>query len=398
MNLELSSKYRVIKKRHVDDDSLHASSNVPNNGTRFLLIKNNSKCFVINESIYNLLYHFRSPNNTASLIERLDIKDAESKEKIESFVQQMKHRKILVKFKPTNIRMVKSTCAENPFKIGDSYKNYIIRKKLSERSDTNLFLIVDKNSKEKFILKALKRKYCQSSSMKENFSREFDIMKRLPYHDNIRKLTGFFKSSPCEAILEYVEGISIRKWLKVEHRNISIKIHLIKQIIYSYSHMHNHKIIHGDVHTSNFLIDNNNNLKLIDFGFALLEDEIGDSHIETGGIYGYISPEKASASSFNYIEGTPDFCSETYQIGILIYRIIFEELPYQSFTWKELRKNITSTSKIKLEKVFNSEKINSEFLELLSRCLEKKPSNRFKNAVELETEYRKIIKPADNNG
>jgi serine/threonine protein kinase len=47
-----------------------------------------------------------------------------------------------------------------------------------------------------------------------------------------------------------------------------IAIHFIKQISSAVQYMHQNKIVHRDLKPENILVDDDNNVKIIDFGFA----------------------------------------------------------------------------------------------------------------------------------
>lgn len=63
-------------------------------------------------------------------------------------------------------------------------------------------------------------------------------------------------------------GIKLKKFLKKNKLNDEDSKSVIKKICQGILYIHNANIIHRDLTLDNILIDNNLNIKLIDFGFA----------------------------------------------------------------------------------------------------------------------------------
>ncbi len=72
----------------------------------------------------------------------------------------------------------------------------------------------------------------------------------------------------CYAILELVEGITLREWLK-QTRSLDDRLSVAKKIFTEVKYVHNKNIFHGDLHDRNILILENGEIKLLDFGTSI---------------------------------------------------------------------------------------------------------------------------------
>jgi len=150
--------------------------------------------------------------------------------------------------------------------------------------------------------------------------------------------------------------------------------------------LHKNNIIHGDIHANQFIVENSGNLKLIDFGLSLDKNiELNNQVIRRGGIHNYLEPENITPNAFsNMSVYIPDFYSEVYRIGALLYFLFYEKYPFDSFSWLNLCKQI-KTKPIELEtKTSKNEKIPKHILVVIKRALSKTPESRFSSAVAME--------------
>ena len=97
-------------------------------------------------------------------------------------------------------------------------------------------------------------------------------------HPNICKLLDHFETSKdIYLIQEYVTGISLYQFMNNKGKKAlptdTVKF-FIKQLSESLKYLHSAttekpSIVHRDLKLENIIVDNRNNLKLIDFGFAV---------------------------------------------------------------------------------------------------------------------------------
>lgn len=374
--LKLSYSYSLKKKQEEDT-------------VRFLIVKNNEKVFATNESIFNLLTFFTKPQTKSAFFQTYFSHNSEAIPEVELFFKSLLDRRILVYEENTTQNEEGIRPPKFRFKKGDQVEQSTVIELLSERSDTEVYLIKSNHSDQHYVLKCLKSQYINQVHSVNTFAREFILLGQLPPHQKIRSLIQYEQGDKHYAVLEYINGVSIRRWLKSK-RTLQNKIELISQLLEAFAHLHQNQIVHGDVHTSNFLVDQDNKAKLIDLGFALKDSEFQDENISTGGVFQYIPPEKMNTSSFEYIRSNPDYRSEIYQLGVLMHKILYDRYPYDAETWNRLRTITQSDKAIELADSSFGEVLPHQLIEILKTCLEKQPALRYHSAVELFQQWKTL--------
>ncbi len=95
----------------------------------------------------------------------------------------------------------------------------------------------------------------------------------------------------------------------------------VRQITDALQFTHDNGVVHCDVKPANMLLDRNNRVLLSDFGIAV----VLQNSFKTGepiGTPAYMSPEQ--------LEGKPEFASDQYSLGVVVYSWLSGHLPYQN--------------------------------------------------------------------
>jgi len=109
------------------------------------------------------------------------------------------------------------------------------------------------------------------SDKKKSLQQEVKIMKRL-WHPKIVKLYEVIDTSwYVYLMLEYCRGKSlqdlIRSWGDKKFDENESRF-LIKQLLLAIEYLHSRKIVHWDIKLENMILNEDLNLKIIDFGFS----------------------------------------------------------------------------------------------------------------------------------
>jgi len=150
--------------------------------------------------------------------------------------------------------------------IGD----YQILKRIGIGSTAKVKLGQHKVTGQKAAIKIMKKKRFQEQpNLGEKIRREVSLMKVFN-HPNLLKLLDFFETEThIYLVLEYAAHGELLDYLLdvgVPPANLALKF--FRQIIYGLDFLHTHSICHRDIKPENVLLDENDNVKIADFGFA----------------------------------------------------------------------------------------------------------------------------------
>ena len=136
-----------------------------------------------------------------------------------------------------------------------------------------------------------------------------------------------------------------------------------QQIISSIEYTHAYKIAHRDLKPENLLLDENNNIKLIDFGLA---NNMRDSHaLKTAcGSPNYAAPELISGKSYSGIE------VDIWSCGVILYAMVCGSLPFDDESMSQL------FMKIREGRFHMPHNISNEVKDLINRMLQPNPVKR----------------------
>ncbi len=122
-------------------------------------------------------------------------------------------------------------------------------------------------------------------------------------------------------VMDYMPG-TLRQRYPRGTRSTPIDIlPCVKQVACALQHAHNNNVIHRDVKPENMLLDDKNNVRLSDFGIAIVyETSHPSATFDQLGTPYYRAPEQ--------YDGAPEFASDQYSLGIVIYEWLCGNPPF----------------------------------------------------------------------
>ena len=133
-------------------------------------------------------------------------------------------------------------------------------------------------------------------------------------------------------VMEYVGGSSLHGYLKSKSKRRLEEWdakRIFKQIIEGLKYCHSRCITHRDIKLENLLLDENNQIKIIDFGFSTCIPNEKKIKIFCG-TPSYMAPEIVMKTEYC---GPP---ADIWAMGVLLFTILSGQFPYRGATDEEL--------------------------------------------------------------
>jgi eukaryotic-like serine/threonine-protein kinase len=247
---------------------------------------------------------------------------------------------------------------------------YTILGEIASGSTATVFLAEDLVLRRKVALKKLHPHLLSHSEVVNRFEKEAVAVASLS-HENIIKVYDFGRDEHGLFLaMEYVDGKSLEMLLSELGGCLPslVTLTIFRQLMEGLAAAHTCGIYHRDIKPSNLLIDTKGCVRIADFGIAFLAAET--SITKTGsylGTPGYSAPEQAEGKAVT--DKTDIFAS-----GILFYRCLTGQLPFQGATPHAVLMAIMESTPIKANQV--NRRIIPGMSELVQEMLAKSPEAR----------------------
>lgn len=248
-----------------------------------------------------------------------------------------------------------------------------------------VYRVVDRPTGKEYALKMLASHLSDQHMLVKRLELEAEAIRSLT-HSNICALydVGKSESGFPYIIMDYVKGQSLESMLKL-NRTIaqSRAINIFVQTAQALEHAHQKCVVHRDLKPSNILLTQNadgvDRVIVVDFGIAKIADESTENSTkltQTGELIGsplYMSPEQCRGDQL-------DGRSDIYSLGCLMYELLSGITPFAGETpIRIILKHLTEPPP-RLDKISG---VSREMAEVVDRCLEKDPGDRYQSASKL---------------
>ncbi len=209
----------------------------------------------------------------------------------------------------------------------------------------------------------------------DRFKRESAIGERLD-HPNVMRVFGGEKRSRIYMVMEWCPGRLLRHILDEgrlpQDRAIRIAIEVLKALDY----IHANGVVHRDLKPENIMVDDEDHIKLIDFGIA------GDT-----------TSKRLTYANFTTMLGTPNYIApeqvkgkrgdgrtDIYSVGVILYEMLTGKLPFTGPTPMAAMNDRLLNHPLPPRVADPS--VSPQLQEILYRALERDPKNRYATAQE----------------
>ena len=200
--------------------------------------------------------------------------------------------------------------------IGETILHYKIQEKLGEGGMGVVYLAEDTKLKRQVAIKFLPKQISADAEERKRFEIEAQAAAALN-HPNITTIHAIEESGETIFIvMEYINGIELKDKIKYGPLPDDEAITTAIQIAKGLTAAHNKGIVHRDIKTSNIMITNDGNVKIMDFGLAKVK---GGTQVTKVGSYSrdaaYMSPEQTQGENV-------DHRTDIWSFGVVLYEMV----------------------------------------------------------------------------
>jgi serine/threonine protein kinase len=207
------------------------------------------------------------------------------------------------------------------------YENFeVVKNKapLGSGAFGDVFLATHKKDNKQYALKIMnKHKIEDSGATLDIIYREISIHRRIT-HENIVKLYSHYEDKEnFYLVMDYVNAgtlFSVIKKNKFLPEKKAFKYFI--QVVSAVYFLHMNNLVHRDLKPENILVDENDNIRLCDFGWCVDIAQSGN-RVTFCGTYEYMAPEIIKEMPY-------DFSIDVWSLGILLYELTHGYSPFRA--------------------------------------------------------------------
>ena len=224
---------------------------------------------------------------------------------------------------------------------------YALYHEIGNGSFGKVYLAEDTITKRKVAIKRMeKSKIISNPYLLQAFWKEIEIMKKCNCKNSVEFIELIQSQNNFNVIMELCD-LDLHQYLFIKPTGLSIEEirKILLQLNNVFQIMYSQKIMHRDLKLKNIMLKYLNNekteyeVKLSDYGFSKSLDEnlITYTHLGTPVT---MAPEILSNKYYS-------FKADLWSIGVIIYQLIFKELPYYALNEQKVLEKIMSRTPIK---------------------------------------------------
>ncbi len=257
--------------------------------------------------------------------------------------------------------------------LNQKLNNYGIKYRLGKGAFATVYAAEDlnRNTMASKTLVALKIPINQNISYRKQLG-EAELLMELD-HPNIVKVHSIEYDRPNNVfffVMELLKGKDLEEILYLkggEPCDYKFTEKIIGQVFSALQYCVGKKMLHRDIKPANIVVLDGDQVKITDFGFAGIFENLDKRTLRAGTLY-YMPYEQ--------IHGEPELASDVWAAGVILYRMLTGKLPFISADEKELIQKIREEDPVPVKEL--APKAPDYLVKVCEECLIKDPKERYK--------------------
>ena len=226
-----------------------------------------------------------------------------------------------------------------------------------------------------------------NKELKNKFHNEKTILSKLR-HPNIASLidAGVTEDNIPYIATEWINGITIKKYCEVNNLRLKKRLNLFIQVCQAVAFAHNKLIIHRDIKPDNVLVNQQEQVKLLDFGIAKIVDD--NQNIQTA--TQIFTPDYAAPEQINGEMCT--LATDIYSLGVVLFEMLTNSKRFDlaSLSVKNKIKMVSTPTFISLDKTtskntlpYSRKRLKGTLSKIINKAMHVDPNRRYGSVLGL---------------
>lgn len=269
--------------------------------------------------------------------------------------------------------------------VGQKLKGYQLLEEVDVGGFGAVYRAYQDSIQREVAIKAILPIHANKPDFIRRFEFEAQLVARLE-HPHITPLYDYWRDpTGAYLVMRYLRGGSVRDKLKINSFDMEQLAQLMSQITSALDLAHRNDVIHRDIKPENFLLDEDGNIYLADFGIAKDLAAADSIDTETEAIVGtlfYISPEQLRGEMV-----TPR--TDIYCLGVVLYELLTGNHPFKGSSFGEVAANHLHDPLPEIDILNDSikESINT----VIQKATAKEPDKRYENVLAFDEAFRNAL-------
>jgi serine/threonine-protein kinase len=263
-----------------------------------------------------------------------------------------------------------------PVHPGDQLDHYRIDSLVARSGMASIFRGIDLRTGQPVAIKIPHPEMESDPVLFDRFHREEEIGKKMD-HPGVMKVLPDEDRSREYMVMEWVDGRLLRKII-AENGKLPLEraVRIALAICDALDYIHSHGVVHRDLKPENIMVDDQDRIKLIDFGIA---GQAGARRLtfaklsQVMGTPDYISPEQVKGKR-------GDARSDIYTLGVMLYEMLTGKVPFRGPNPFAIMNDRLLNNPVPPREI--NPEISPELQEIIYRAMEREPKNRYARARE----------------
>jgi tetratricopeptide (TPR) repeat protein len=180
--------------------------------------------------------------------------------------------------------------------------------------------------------------------------------------------------------MELVRGFALDEYARMHKLSAKDRMRMFCAVCDAVAYAHQHGVVHRDLRPDNILINAAGEVRILDFGVAL----IADTDMERAS--SYASPEQTHGDM-----QTSGHCSDIYSLGVILHELLTDRLPASVGSSEEDEVVGSSREEPRARPNGAAGALNSDLSAILHKALDNEPDQRYESVIALADDVRRYL-------